>query len=250
QSLTDFAMDFNGISITEVAVSPEQFFNDNESKFHLDVQMGIPEIYIGPFKIFDGIYVHIDILTINGIANFLKKGHDLNYSNDAQQLILYGDEEFPGLINDMDMGTGMTDWLAMYETATNNALKAQMSENYNCNWNQLTDIYDYCKLYLEGIMIDVFIEGEDIEIDLHNISQAQFEWLLSFVHVIFGLKIEIPEKVYIVDELIPEVAGLRTVEEIGEYMLYKQWANGTLVSDPGYPITLSIGTIYGFEPGV
>ena len=241
-SLTDLEMDFEGIPITEAALSFEEFFNDEDAKFHVDLLLGIPEIYFLGVLIFPGIYAYVDILTIEGIANFFDE--DLNYSPLAQEMILYGDDEVPGLITDVDMGSGMTDWLALYEEATTDDLKFQMCSKYDCTWNQIEDIYNYCTMYLRDIMIDVLLDGVDLEVQLKNIPQALFDFIVELI----GL--ELPEKIYIVDELKPEVAGLRTIETIGEFMLLQQWANGTLVPDPGYPLPLSTGTIYGFEVGV
>jgi len=241
-SLTDLVMEFEGIPITEAALPPEQFFNDEDAEFHVDLLLGIPEIYLFGILIFPGLYAYIDLFTVEGIANFFDEEH--TYSPLAQEMILYGDDEVPGLITDVDMGSGMTDWLALFEGATTDDLKFQMTSKYDCTWNQIEDIYDYCKLYLEGIMIDVLLDGIDLEIVLKNIPQGLFDFIVQLI----GL--ELPEKVYIVDELKPEIAGLRTIEEIGEFYLYQQWANGSLVPDPGYALPLSTGTIYGFEPGV
>jgi len=240
-SLTGIEMDFNGIPITELAATPDQFFNDEDYKFHVDITLGWPKI----------INVYIDLFTIEGIAKYLNKG-DLNFSPVARNRILFGNEDIPGLITDVDQGSGMTDWLNLYEEATTDELKFQMCENYDCTWNQLTDMYDYCIDYLRDRMIDILLEGKELEIELNILTwnmiipRTFIDWLIGT----FNLDLEIPEKVYIVDELKPEIAGLGTVEKIGEFMLYQQWANGTLVSDPGYPLPLSTGTIYGFEAGV
>ena len=241
-SLTDLEMEFEGIPITETALPSEEFFNDEDANFHVDLLLGIPEIYLFNILIFPGIYAYIDIFTIEGIANFFDE--DLNYSPLAQEMILYGDEEVPGLITDVDMGSGMTDWLALYEGATTDELKFQMCDSYDCTWNQIVDIYDYCIMYLRDIMIDVLLDGVDLEIVLKNIPQGLFDLIVQLIGI------ELPEKIYIVDELKPEIAGLRSIEVIGEFYLFQQWANGSLVPDPGYPLPLSTGTIYGFEAGV
>ncbi|MFX1276131.1 MAG: hypothetical protein ACFFBP_06255 [Promethearchaeota archaeon] len=152
---------------------------------------------------------------VRSIANYTGLG-DLNYSYLACKRLLLGNETpslgyIPGLIEDIDTGEGIINFLEDYNEAQINTIKRnEMIDDYKCNWDHLTYLVDY---------YNSFFVPETI-----------------------------PQLLPLVSSLKPELAGLNNTLEIAEYYLYAQWAWGNLKPE-GFPLPLGDIEVYGFEVG-
>lgn len=118
-------------NITTSDFAREQFFNNYS--------------YRGYFKTF------INGTKIAGISEFATDPKvSLNFTSTAQQRLLDGYLSNPGLIQDVENGTGVIDFMEFYENATIDpiAYNATMQNAYNSTWVQLTAVADYISDYL------------------------------------------------------------------------------------------------------
>ena len=257
--LSDMSLDFNGIPIELDGLDPNDYFNDPETVYKVGVFMDL-----GALAAFIGLdlgalgnligwlaELKAEILDIEGIA--MNKGESLNFNEDAIELILYGDDDLPGLITDIDTGSGTTDFIHLYDSATTESTQQQMADDYLCTWEDLTIVYDYIQDYIIGSLIQPILDGFPLELEFNllgllDIPSMLVDMVMELLSPLLGL--ELPDPVYIVDIMMPELSGLTTVEEIGEFKFFQQWANGTLVGEPGFPLPLKAGDFYGFEVGL
>ena len=234
-TLNDLEMDFAGFHIEEPAATSEEFFNDEDYDFFVDLTiLGL---------------AHVSVFSVDGIAMYLNKG-DLSFTPLAQERILLGNTELPGLITDLRHGDGVRDFLALYDRATTDALKADLSAKYDCTVDQLDDVVIYIRSYLIEEMIPLLLDGIDLQIDILGIDIPM--WLIELLSPLLALIMgsEIPTHVDIIPLFMPELIGLNTIEEIAEFKFYEQWANGTVFDYPGYPLPLKGGIRYGYEVGL
>ncbi|MHA2393843.1 MAG: hypothetical protein ACXAEX_18055 [Promethearchaeota archaeon] len=119
------------INLTTSIFAREQFFNNYT--FQLDFE------------------VSINGTSIRGISEYITDETDkLNFTSTAQQRLLDGYLSNPGLILDIDNGTGILDFMDFYENATidPNVTRTTMQNAYNSTWNQLTAVANYISDYL------------------------------------------------------------------------------------------------------
>ena len=118
-------------NLTTSVFAREQFFNNYS--------------YQGYYK------TSINGTIIAGISEFITDPKvSLNYTPTAQQRLLDGYISNPGLIQDVENGSGIIDFMEFYENATDNpiAYNSTMQNAYNSTWVQLTAVADYISDYL------------------------------------------------------------------------------------------------------
>ncbi|MFX1497550.1 MAG: hypothetical protein ACFFBH_08495 [Promethearchaeota archaeon] len=159
-------------------------------------------------------------------------GEPLNFTDDAQNRILYGNSTttsghifgISGLLNDTSTGEGVTNFLIQYSIANSSGtslLNETMQESFNCTWYQLTKVYEYVINYLIELVIPIIIANN--------------------LHV----------------EYMPQLAGLLSVNAIAKALFMEQWANGTVLNEVIYEggidfsdmLELINTTVVGFEVG-
>lgn len=89
--------------------------------------------------------------TIKGVSEYASSStYSLNFTVNAQQSLLYGNLSYPGLIEDIVNGTGMLEFIELYENATIDpaTYNVSMQNAYNSTWNQLTSLANYVSNYL------------------------------------------------------------------------------------------------------
>jgi len=212
-----FEMDLVIIHIAEPAASYAQFFNSTTYIFAVNV-------------------LGTDLISVQGAGNYLNQS--LNITSEAAEMIIYGNHTdnnthpfyVPGLLQDLDMGSGVADFLALYDEAKNDTTPeaAEMMAKYSCTWEQLTSFVDYLRDYIREKAIPDVIAGADIQI---------LFWTLH---------------VDIVGMLMPDLAGVTSTFDIAEIYFYNQWSNCSLIPD-GMDFSELLDDVddplYGFEVG-
>lgn len=166
----------------------------------------------------------------NGVSQYHTE--PLNFSEDAQNRILYGNSTsipgyilgIQGFLNDTSTGEGVANFLTQFNSANSSGtsmLNETMQENYNCTWYQLTKLYEYVNNYMIELIIPVIITNN--------------------LHV----------------EYMPTLAGLLSVNAIAKALFMEQWANGTVLNETLYEGGIDFSemleeineTLIGFEVG-
>ncbi|MFX1352333.1 MAG: hypothetical protein ACFFGP_00030 [Promethearchaeota archaeon] len=166
----------------------------------------------------------------SGISTY--HGVPLNFTEDAQNRILYGNSTtipgyisgIQGLLNDTSTGEGVANFLAQFSAANSSGtdkLNETMQENYNCTWYQLTKLNEYISAYLIDLVIPIIIANN--------------------LHV----------------DYMPQLAGLLSVNAIAKALFMEQWANGTVLNETLYEGGIDFSemlenvneTLVGFEVG-
>jgi len=156
-------------------------------------------------------------------------GENLSFTSEAQILLLFGKSSrgnsgyLPGIISefyqnpdDPDTAWGLLDFLEDYTIAMDDPDKSlTMQINYNCTWDQLSKLCDYILDYIYLYAIPELLKA--------------------------GLHTDVKPELSVVDN---------TTLAIGWFLFLQQWANGTLVSDPGFAMPLGFMDLYGFELGI
>jgi len=80
---------------------------------------------------------------------------NLGYTVAAQNNLLYGVGPLPGLITDLELGTGLLGYMELYLNVTlgDQALNATMQTLYNATWTQLEYLAGYIKNYLWDVVV-------------------------------------------------------------------------------------------------
>ncbi|MHA1677460.1 MAG: hypothetical protein ACTSUX_03095 [Promethearchaeota archaeon] len=148
---------------------------------------------------------------IKGISEYFQQ--DLWYGN-AKYLLLEGYGTLPGLIGNNSMGTGVLEFLELYDKANGNlTLEQELAQGYNTTWNKLSKLTDYYRNYFVPIAIPMIVAS--------------------------------------LNTIMPEYAGLNT-KQIAEKYFYEQWANCSLYEE-GIDFSTMVDEIktplYGFEVG-
>ncbi len=183
--------------------------------------LGLPGItLILNFATLSALLTYIGYPPVKGVSEYVSNAtYSLNYTDAASEALAFGNDSIglPGLMEDVDVGWGVLNYLDLYDEASlNDTIKEFMITNYNATWGQLTNLTSY--------ILDYFI------VEAINLI------LLSSLAP-------------------PEYVGLTTVD-IAEIMYYDQWANasmgqldlGDLLGMPysvtgfevGYPIATNI----------
>ena len=89
---------------------------------------------------------HLRLPEVIGISEWAKE--DLDFTALALSSIINGTSTLPGLVADHEMGTGVLEYLALYDRAVEDStLMQNMTEEYNATWYQLTKLTDYYRNY-------------------------------------------------------------------------------------------------------
>jgi hypothetical protein len=148
---------------------------------------------------------------IKGISEYYQQ--DLWFGN-AKYLLMQGNGILPGLIGNNTLGTGVLEYLKLYDKALGDTtLEQELASGYNTTWNKLTKLTNYYREYFVPVAIPMIVANLEI--------------------------------------IIPEYAGLDT-KQIAMNYFYEQWANcsmfeegidfSTLVEEVEKPL-------FGFEVG-
>jgi hypothetical protein len=148
---------------------------------------------------------------IKGISEYYQQ--NLWYGNSKFRLI-EGTETLPGLVGNNSMGTGVLEFLEMYDNAIGNSTLEQiLATGYNSTWNQLLKLANYYRDYFVPIAIPSIVANMSV--------------------------------------VMPEYTGMDTMD-ITKMYFYDQWANCTIYED-GYDFSEILDEIedpfYGFEVG-
>lgn len=151
---------------------------------------------------------------IKGVSEYITNATmSLNYTATALEKLTFGNESIglPGLMEDVDVGWGVIDYLNLYEEATNDTLLNDfMVTNYNATWGQLTNLTNYITEYYMVKAINLILQSSMCP---------------------------------------PEYVGLTTLD-ITDLMYYDQWANASMGQlDLGDLLGLPYSVI-GFEAGL
>ncbi|MHA2283853.1 MAG: hypothetical protein ACXAC5_23680 [Promethearchaeota archaeon] len=96
--------------------------------------------------------VSINGTSINGVSEYITtSSNSLNYTATAQQRLLDGYLSYPGLIEDVENGTGILEFIELYENATNDPVSYNITTiqtDYNATWSQITSLANYVTNYL------------------------------------------------------------------------------------------------------
>ncbi len=191
--------------------------------------------------------IHVDILDIDGIACYL--GATKSYPASAMTRILYGNNTgddsspyyIPGLLQDTDSGSGIVDFLALYDAAViDTELQDDMYNMYVCSsWTQIVDVVSYLRGYLQTEMIPILLAPVSRSVEVLGIGLMTVE-----LDLLATLK--------------PDLAGMTSTDEIADAIFKELWANGTAMGEVVYPGGLDFGDMVeglpdntvGFEVGM
>lgn len=148
---------------------------------------------------------------IKGISEYFQQ--NLWYGN-AKFRLIEGTDILPGLIGNNTMGTGVLDFLELYDKATgDSSLQQELIIGYNATWNQLGKLAEYYRDYFVPVAIPMIVA---------NIAVV-----------------------------MPEYTGMDTMD-ITKMYFYDQWANCTVYED-GYDFSEILDELddplFGFEVG-
>lgn len=108
-----------------------------------------------------------DNASIEGISEYGLGTTSLNFTALASLMILDGDENYPGLIQDLVYGTGVSRWLDFYNLAEANIdnNRSAMESVYNCTWRsgQLQNVSNYIKSYMWDVKVKSLYSPETID---------------------------------------------------------------------------------------
>ena len=154
----------------------------------------------------------MDYPPIKGISEYYQQ--NLWYGN-AKFRLIEGTDTLPGLIGNNTMGTGVIEFLDLYDKATGNStLELALTTGYNATWNQLAKLADYYRNYFVPVAIPMIVANMEV--------------------------------------IMPEYTGMDT-KDITKMKFYDQWANCTIYKD-GYDFSEILDEIgdplFGFEVGL
>ncbi|MFX0000078.1 MAG: hypothetical protein ACFE88_08145 [Candidatus Hermodarchaeota archaeon] len=112
-------------------------------------------------EFFNNYTFQVDYSTvIMGVSEFATGSNSsLDFTATAQQRLLYGYLNNPGLIKEIENGTGILDYMEFYQNATIDPItyNSTMQTVYDSTWNQLTAVANYISNYLwNSIVPDIF----------------------------------------------------------------------------------------------
>ena len=215
---------FDGLELTmdtsvgeaTVSVDPAtraEFFNDDSYQFDVDA------------SVLGGL-MNFDVFEISGVA-YYTGASDLTYSTTAQDRLLDGNATdtpespyyLPGVLQDIDSGSGVGDFLALYEAAAGDSgQETDLANRYDASWTELTYFRDYLIDYLEAEMIPLVIEGTTV-----------------------GISGILEEDVDLLGTIMPELTGAESTDDIAEWVFYELWAEGTALGNVVYEGGLDFG---------
>lgn len=148
---------------------------------------------------------------IKGISEYHQQ--NLWYGN-AKFLLIEGTDKLPGLVGNNTMGTGILEFLDLYDKANGNTtLELQLATGYNTTWTKLTKLTDYYREYFVPTAIPLLVAS--------------------------------------LSTIMPEYTGMDTIDISLMYFL-GQWANCSMYEE-GIDFSTIVDEIeeplYGFEVG-
>jgi hypothetical protein len=148
---------------------------------------------------------------IKGISEY----HQQNlWYGAAKYLLIDGTEELPGLVGNNSMGTGILEYLDLYDKANGNStLEQNLATGYNTTWTKLTRLTEYYRDYFVPVAIPMLVDNLEI--------------------------------------VMPEYSGMNTIDISLMYFL-GQWTNCSMYEE-GIDFSTIVDEIeeplYGFEVG-
>ena len=92
---------------------------------------------------------------IKGISEYFQQ--NLWYGN-AKYFLMEGNGTLPGLIGNNTLGTGVLEYLKLYDNAFGNStLEQELAAGYNTTWNKLTKLTNYYRNYFVPIAIPMIV---------------------------------------------------------------------------------------------
>ncbi len=191
------------LDVTADAATPTQIFNT--ASYYLDTNA------VG----WSGL-IQVDVFDVYGLAKWL--GTDQSYSTTALNRFFYGNNTgnpdspyyIPGLVQDIDSGSGVGDFLELYDAAVATpSLQSALINKYQCTtWTQIENVANYLRNYLEAQIIPKVIAGVSPTVEVIGIG---------------FMKVDID----LLATLKPTLAGMTSTDEIAEAIFKELWANGT-----------------------
>lgn len=113
--------------------------------------------------------------TVQGISEYMTGGvYSLNYTYITIARLLNGDFNVPGLLTDLELGTGVLDWLEFYSYAEANIsnYRTSIESAYECNWSsgQLQNLSAYITTYL----FDDIVKSQYAPLNLTAFTELTF----------------------------------------------------------------------------
>ncbi len=92
---------------------------------------------------------------------------NLGYTTNAQDYLLYGNGSLPGLITDLELGTGVLGYMELYLNASlgDMLLNSTMQFYYNATWSQLEALAGYINNYLWEVVVKASYSGYGFTIE-------------------------------------------------------------------------------------
>ena len=95
--------------------------------------------------------------SIKGVSEYsTSSSSSINYTATAQERLLDGYLSYPGLIQNVENGSGILEFMELYENATNDPITYNITTiqtDYNATWSQLTSLVNYVSNYLWTLVI-------------------------------------------------------------------------------------------------
>ncbi|MFX0024169.1 MAG: hypothetical protein ACFE9S_17715, partial [Candidatus Hermodarchaeota archaeon] len=148
---------------------------------------------------------------IKGISEY----HQQNlWYGAAKYFLIEGTEELPGLVGNNSMGTGVLEYLELYDKAEGNlTLEQNLANGYNTTWIKLTKLTEYYRDYFIPVAIPMLVDN--------------------------------------LETIMPEYSGMNT-KDISLMYFLSQWVNCSMYED-GIDYSSIVDEIeeplYGFEVG-
>jgi hypothetical protein len=94
---------------------------------------------------------------IKGISEYFQQ--DLWYGN-AKYFLIEGTDTLPGLVGNNTIGTGVLEYLGLYDNAKGNVtLEQELAVGYNTTWTKLTKLTEYYRNYFIPLAIPMLVEN-------------------------------------------------------------------------------------------
>ncbi|MEX2684422.1 MAG: hypothetical protein Q6373_022820 [Candidatus Sigynarchaeota archaeon] len=176
---------------------------------------------------------NFNILALEGISNYCNTA--IAFTATAQARILYGNDTshpgspgyIPGWLQDTDSGSGIADFLDLFEAANADAgLRPALQAKYDCTWQQLVYLNQYLRNYVEANRIPQVIAGTTVDV----------YYTLLFIPIYLQ-----SSYVDLLGTLMPQLAGMTSTAQIADIVFYELWASGTALGEVLYPGGMDFG---------
>ncbi|MFX0080241.1 MAG: hypothetical protein ACFE94_00660 [Candidatus Hodarchaeota archaeon] len=114
------------------------------------------------------------ITSISGVSEFITGGsYSLNYTETAQQRILYGYQDSPGILEDLPLGTGVSGFLSLYN-ATSGGITMQVL--YNATYYQLKNLTSYLTQYMFDTVVPAQLALDGLTLESAAERDFYIQW--------------------------------------------------------------------------